>query len=220
MRWHVVRPFGVMLEIVGVLGHQPIEKFFEIAPCRWISILHHNQATTSVLREDCNNAVSNFALAHERFNLVGNFVGPLAFGGDGEVFGDDRQRPEARAAQLPRQRTVILSKNATGSERGDPEEVTFKFSQRDPSTSLGMTGSCGMQDDLERVIFDQTTIVRRLDEIAAQISSDYCDRELTVIAILNGSLMFMADLLRRIPLPLRLDCLSVASYLGGLQTSG
>jgi len=83
-----------------------------------------------------------------------------------------------------------------------------------------MTGSCGLQDDLERVLFDQTTIVRRLDEIAAQISSDYRDLELTVIAILNGSLMFMADLLRRIPLPLRLDCLSVASYLGGLQTSG
>ena len=47
--------------------------------------------------------------------------------------------------------------------------------------------------------FDQATIVQRLDEIAAQISADYRDRELTVIAILNGSLVFMADLLRRIP---------------------
>jgi len=78
----------------------------------------------------------------------------------------------------------------------------------------------GMQADLDRVLFDQATILRRLDQIAAQISADYRDRELTVIAILNGSLMFMADLLRRIPLPLRLDCLSVASYHGGLQTSG
>src|SRR5213596_4426875 len=77
-----------------------------------------------------------------------------------------------------------------------------------------------MQDDLQRVLFDQATIVQRLDEIAAQIAADYRDRELTVIAILNGSLMFMSDLLRRIPLPLRLDCLSVASYHGGLQTSG
>ena len=64
------------------------------------------------------------------------------------------------------------------------------------------------------------TILRRLDELAAQISADYHDRELTVVAILNGSLIFMADLLRRIPLPLKLDCLSVASYHGGLQTSG
>ncbi len=80
--------------------------------------------------------------------------------------------------------------------------------------------SCGMQADLDRVLFDEATILRRLDELAMEISADYRDRELTVIAILNGSLMFMADLLRRIPLPLRLDCLSVASYHGGLQTSG
>src|SRR5207248_8097992 len=63
MRWHVVGAFGIMLEIVGVLGHQPIEKFFEVAPCRWISILHHNQAATGVLRENCYHAVFNFALA-------------------------------------------------------------------------------------------------------------------------------------------------------------
>jgi hypoxanthine phosphoribosyltransferase len=77
-----------------------------------------------------------------------------------------------------------------------------------------------VQGDLERVLFDEPAINRRLDEIAAQISQDYRDRELTVIAILNGSLMFMADLLRRIPLPLKLDCLSVASYHGKAQTSG
>src|SRR5437016_14664007 len=77
-----------------------------------------------------------------------------------------------------------------------------------------------MQVDLQRVLFDEPTILRRLDEIAAQISKDYRDRELTVIAVLNGSLMFMADLLRRIPLPLKLDCLSVASYHGQPQTSG
>ena len=77
-----------------------------------------------------------------------------------------------------------------------------------------------MQADLERILFDEATIHRRLDELAARISEDYRDRELTVIAILNGSLILMADLLRRIPLPLKLDCLSVASYHGGTKTSG
>ncbi len=77
-----------------------------------------------------------------------------------------------------------------------------------------------MQEDLERVLFDEDAILRRLDVLAAQISNDFRDRELTVIAILNGSLIFMADLMRRIPLPLKLDCLSVASYHGGLETSG
>ena len=77
-----------------------------------------------------------------------------------------------------------------------------------------------MLADLERVLFDEATILRRLDEIAAQISEEYQNRELTVIAVLNGGLIFMADLLRRIPLPLKLDCLSVASYHGGTATTG
>lgn len=77
-----------------------------------------------------------------------------------------------------------------------------------------------MQGDLARVLFDEPTILRRLDEIAAQISKDYANKELTVIVVLNGSLVFMADLMRRIQLPLRLDCLSVASYHGRAQTSG
>src|SRR6266700_123824 len=77
-----------------------------------------------------------------------------------------------------------------------------------------------MQGDLERVLFDEPAINRRLDELAEQISNDYRDRDLTVIAVLNGSMIFMADLLRRIPLPLKLDCLSVASYHGKTQGSG
>lgn len=77
-----------------------------------------------------------------------------------------------------------------------------------------------MQEDLERILFDEATIHRRLDQLATQISYDYRDRELTVIAILNGSVILMADLLRRIPLPLKLDCLSVASYHGGWKTTG
>jgi hypoxanthine phosphoribosyltransferase len=77
-----------------------------------------------------------------------------------------------------------------------------------------------MQSDLERVLFEEATILHRLDEIAAEISTDYKSRELTVIAVLNGSLIFMADLLRRIPLPLKLACLSVASYHGETETAG
>jgi hypoxanthine phosphoribosyltransferase len=76
-----------------------------------------------------------------------------------------------------------------------------------------------MRGDLERVLFDEPAIHRRLDDIAAQVSSDYRDRELTVIAVLHGSLMFVADLLRRIPLPLKLDCVSAASYHGKAQSS-
>jgi len=76
-----------------------------------------------------------------------------------------------------------------------------------------------MQGDIERVLFDEPAIHERLDEMAAQISSDYRDRELTVIAILTGGFIFAADLLRRIPLTLKLECLSAMSYQGKMQTS-
>jgi hypoxanthine phosphoribosyltransferase len=77
-----------------------------------------------------------------------------------------------------------------------------------------------MRGDIERVLFDEPAINRRLDELAQQISNEYRDRDLTVIAVLSGSLIFVADLLRRIPLRLKLDCVSVASYHGRAQTSG
>jgi len=77
-----------------------------------------------------------------------------------------------------------------------------------------------MQSDIERVLFDEAAIHKRLEEIAAQITADYRDRELTVIGVLTGSFILMSDLLRRIPLPLKLDCLTVSSYHGKTQTSG
>ena len=60
-----------------------------------------------------------------------------------------------------------------------------------------------MRSDLERILFNEPTIQRRLDKIAAQISSDYRDRDLMGTAILNWRLIFTADLLRRVRLPLR-----------------
>ncbi len=77
-----------------------------------------------------------------------------------------------------------------------------------------------MQCDLERGLFEEPAIHRQFDELAAQISNDYRNHEVSVIAVLNGSLMFMSDLLRRIPLPLKLNCVSVVNYHGKAQTSG
>jgi hypoxanthine phosphoribosyltransferase len=77
-----------------------------------------------------------------------------------------------------------------------------------------------MQSDLKSVLYRESEIAARLDELAIQITADYTGKELTVLAILNGSLIFMADLLRRIPLPLQLDCLRVKSYYGGTVSSG
>ncbi len=77
-----------------------------------------------------------------------------------------------------------------------------------------------MINDIALVLFHEQTILSRLDELARTISDEYRGKELTVIAVLNGSLIFTADLLRRIPLPLKLDSISVASYHGGKESSG
>src|ERR1700677_3788490 len=77
-----------------------------------------------------------------------------------------------------------------------------------------------MLDDLEKILFREETILKRLDELAEEITKEYRDKELTVIAVLNGSIIFAADLLRRIPLPLKLDSISVASYHGGAENTG
>ncbi len=77
-----------------------------------------------------------------------------------------------------------------------------------------------MDEDIERILFHTATIQARTDELAARITEDYRGKELTVVAVLTGALMFTADLLRRVPLPLKLDCVSVASYHGGTETSG
>jgi hypoxanthine phosphoribosyltransferase len=76
-----------------------------------------------------------------------------------------------------------------------------------------------MQNDIKRILYSEQTILSRLDEIGHQISTDYKDKDLTVVAILNGSIMFMSDLLKRVNIPLQIDCWSVSSYHGS-KSSG
>lgn len=77
-----------------------------------------------------------------------------------------------------------------------------------------------MNGDLEKVLFHETTILRRLDELGHEITEKYRGRNLTVVAILHGGMIFMADLLRRVQLPLKVEAVSVSSYHGGTESSG
>lgn len=77
-----------------------------------------------------------------------------------------------------------------------------------------------MHSHLDTVLFHETTILSRLDEMARQLTRDYAGRDLSVVLVLHGSLFFAADLLRRISLPLRLATLDVSSYHGATSSSG
>src|SRR3954469_16341604 len=77
-----------------------------------------------------------------------------------------------------------------------------------------------MLRDIDRKLFDEATIHRRLDVMAQEITQRYRGLDLTVVVVLNGSLIFAADLMRRIELPLRLECVRASSYHGGRVRSG
>ena len=73
---------------------------------------------------------------------------------------------------------------------------------------------------VESILYHETTIYSRLDDLAREITEDYRGKEITALAVLHGSIIFMADLLRRIPLPLQMESLNVSSYHGGTESSG
>jgi len=68
------------------------------------------------------------------------------------------------------------------------------------------------RSEIERVLISEKQIARRVGELAAEIERDFTGRELVVVSLLNGTVMFLADLMRRISLPLRLDFIGVSSY--------
>src|SRR6188768_3556383 len=74
-----------------------------------------------------------------------------------------------------------------------------------------------LHDDIAQVLLTEEQIASRVAELGARISSDYAGRSLTLVSVLKGSLPFMADLMRAISVPLRIDLMEVSSY-GGSST--
>jgi hypoxanthine phosphoribosyltransferase len=70
------------------------------------------------------------------------------------------------------------------------------------------------------VLIDERALQSRVRELGAEITRDYAGKELTVVAILKGSIFFAADLTRAIDLPLTLEFLGVSSYAGRTETTG
>jgi hypoxanthine phosphoribosyltransferase len=77
-----------------------------------------------------------------------------------------------------------------------------------------------MRQDLEEVLLTEDQIQHRLNDLSKEIQQDYAEKDLTLVAILTGSVMFIADLLRRLPMQLRLDYIGVSSYHGETRSTG
>jgi len=71
-----------------------------------------------------------------------------------------------------------------------------------------------------RVLIPAEQIQTRVAELAQQIARDYRDRPLTIVGVLTGSLMFLADLVRHLDLHLRIGLIQTSSYRGETTTPG
>jgi hypoxanthine phosphoribosyltransferase len=76
----------------------------------------------------------------------------------------------------------------------------------------------GWRREVERVLISDKQIASRVREMAVQIEKDFHKRELVVVSLLNGTVMFQADLIRHLSLPLRLDFIGVSSYGVGTES--
>jgi hypoxanthine phosphoribosyltransferase len=80
-----------------------------------------------------------------------------------------------------------------------------------------MTAPVDLQSDVAEVLVSEEQIQAKVRELGARISADYAGRQLTLVSVLKGSLPFMADLMRSISVPVRIDLMEVSSY-GGTST--
>lgn len=77
-----------------------------------------------------------------------------------------------------------------------------------------------MEQDIKKVLISEEEIRERVAEIGARISEDYAGKNLLMVGILKGSVVFMADLMRAVTAHARIDFMSVSSYGSGTKSSG
>ena len=74
--------------------------------------------------------------------------------------------------------------------------------------------------DIEKVLFTQEDIDGIVSRLGEEITRDYAGKDLVLIAVLRGAVVFMGDLMRKIELPTNIDFMAVSSYGDGLNSSG
>lgn len=72
--------------------------------------------------------------------------------------------------------------------------------------------------EVERILITDQQIATRVRRLARAIQRDFRGREMVIVSLLNGTVMFLADLIRQLSLPLRLDFIGVSSYGAGTES--
>lgn len=77
-----------------------------------------------------------------------------------------------------------------------------------------------MKEDVKEVLLSEEKIHKRIDEIGKEVSKDYEGKDLILVGILKGSVMFMADLMKKVTIPCSMDFMAVSSYGNSTKSSG
>lgn len=77
-----------------------------------------------------------------------------------------------------------------------------------------------MIKDIEKVLLTEEQIVKRVKEIGNEISNDYKGKDLLIVGILKGSVMFASELIKNVTVPTEIDFMAVSSYGSSSETTG
>ena len=85
---------------------------------------------------------------------------------------------------------------------------------------LHVAARTAMDDDVEEVLLTHEQIQTRVAELGAQLAADYAGREPVLVSVLKGSIIFLADLVRAMPVQVSIDLMELSSYGASTQSSG
>ena len=71
---------------------------------------------------------------------------------------------------------------------------------------------------VEKILITEAGLADRVKNLAQEIEKDFAGKEMVIVSLLNGTVMFLADLIRHLSLPLRLDFMGVSSYGSGTES--
>lgn len=86
--------------------------------------------------------------------------------------------------------------------------------------SVGTDSAVSTNSAIGQILVGAEDLDRRIAELGAEISRDYEGKDLLLVAILKGAVLFLSDLLRRIEIPAEVDFMAVASYGNATKSSG
>ena len=77
-----------------------------------------------------------------------------------------------------------------------------------------------MKNDIERVLYSEEVIKQRVHELAKQIEAEFKGEDLLMVGVLRGAVMFYADLVREMDMPVHMNFMAVSSYGASSESSG